>query len=153
MIPNISGKPIDLICNEQAIPEFPELLFGTSIENGTFFDATVYISKKQPSLKLEHFFKDYGPQIDALCKVYQIDNKNDICKLNTEGHLLIDGIFLYLFISFVEPDFLAYMCEQINTLFTAGICVSDTQILNMAKNRLSKESLLKILEDERNGQT
>ena len=146
MVPNISGRPLDLICNEQAIPEFPELLFGTSNENGTFFDATVYISKKQPSLKVEQFFIDYQSPIASLCKVYQIESK-DICKLNTEGHLLIDGNFLYLFISFVEPDFLAYMCEQINTLFVAGICVSDTQILNMAKSKLSKEVLMKVFED------
>jgi hypothetical protein len=126
--PNFSGKNIDIICNEQAIPEFPEMLFGTSPENGTFFDATVYIQKKQPSLKISDFFKDYKALIDSLCKVYQIESK-EICRLNNEGHLLIDGNFLYLFISFVEPEFLAYMCEQINTLFIAGICVSDTQIL------------------------
>jgi hypothetical protein len=144
MFPNLSGKPIDLKCNEHALPEFPEMLFGTSSENGSFFDATVYIQKKQPSLKPADFFVDYKPQILSLCKVYQL-NENDICKLNTEGHLLIDGTFIYLFISFVEPDFLAYICERINELFVTGICISDTQILSFAKRRLSKEVLEKMV--------
>ncbi|MDR1090953.1 MAG: hypothetical protein LBL79_07740 [Prevotella sp.] len=148
MFPNLSGKPIDLKCTELAIPEFPDLLFGTSSENGTFFDATAYIQKKQPSLNGNDFFKDYKAQIESLCEVYQIENKDDICKLNTEGHLLIDGTFLYLFISFVEPDFLAYMCERMDNLFTTGFCISDTLIYNLAKHRLPGESLEKITENE-----
>jgi hypothetical protein len=147
MFSNLSGKPIDLTCNELAIPEFPDVLFGTSTESGVFFDATAYIQKKQPSLNINDFFKDYKAQIESLCKVYHI-KKDDIFKLNTEGHLLIDGAFLYLFISFVEPDFLAYMCERIDNLFTTGFCVSDTLIYNLAKSRLPRESLEKIIENE-----
>ncbi|MDR1119452.1 MAG: hypothetical protein LBM08_00865 [Dysgonamonadaceae bacterium] len=148
MIPNISGRPVNIQCNEQALPEFPEMLFGTSIENGiTYFDATIYIQKKQPSLSAGDFFRDYNAPVEALCKVYQITDRGDICKLNTEGHLLIDGTFLYLFISFFEPDFLAYMCERMNDLFTVGICVSDTQMLNFAK-RLPAETLKDIIGNE-----
>ncbi|NDV63960.1 hypothetical protein [Bacteroides sp. 224] len=141
MLPHLSGKPIDLTCNELALPEFPDMLFGTSVDNGIFFNATVYIQKKQPSLKINDFFKDYKAQIESLCKAYQL-NIEDICKLNKEGHVLIDGTFVYLFISFVEPDFLAYMCERINDLFTTGFCVSDTQILNLAKTRLPQKTVL-----------
>jgi hypothetical protein len=148
MFPNLSGKPVELTCNELVIPEFPEMLFGTSTENGTFFDATAYIQKKQPSLNINDFFKDYRAQIESLCKVYRIENKDDIYRLNTEGHLLIDGTFLYLFISFVEPDFLAYMCERMDNLFITGFCVSDTLIYNLAKRRLPRESLEKIIENE-----
>ena len=148
MFPNLSGKPIDLKCTELAIPEFPDVLFGTSSENGIFFDATAYIQKKQPSLSVNDFFKDYKAQIESLCNVYQIENKDDICKLNTEGHILIDGTFLYLFISFVEPNFLAYMCERIDNLFINGFCVSDTLIRNLAQHRLPKNVLEEILKDE-----
>ena len=147
MTSNFSGKPISLNCNEQAIPEFPEMLFGTSSENGTtYFDATAYLRESQSPLNINDFFKDYSPQIQSLCKVYQLDKK-EICKLNTQGHLLIDGTFLYLFISFVEPDFLAYICEQMNNLFVSGICISDTQVVNLAK-KMPKEVLRKIIENE-----
>lgn len=147
MILDFSGEPIDIQCNEQALPEFPDLLFGTSTENSTFFNATLYILKKQPSLKICDFFKKFEFQIESLCKIYQIEDSN-VCKLNKEGHILIDGSLIYLFISFVEPDFLAYMCERINELFVTGICVSDTQIRNMAQRRLSKEILEKMIENE-----
>lgn len=147
MFPNLSGKLIDLKCTEPAIPEFPDVLFGTSSENGIFFDATAYIQKKQPSLSVTDFFRDYKVQIESLCKAYHIENKNDVCKLNTEGHIIIDGIFLYLFISFVEPDFLAYMCERIADLFTNGFCVSDTVIRNLAQRRLPENILEEIIRD------
>lgn len=148
MFPDLSGEPINLKCDEQALPEFPELLFGTSIENSTFFDATLYIQKKQPSLKINDFFKHFEYQIKSLSKTYQLSD-SDICRLNKEGHILIDGSLTYLFISFVEPDFLAYICERINDLFVTGICVSDTQIRNMAQHRLSKEILEQMIENER----
>jgi hypothetical protein len=148
MLKNVSGKPLNLTCNEQAIPEFPEMLFGTSSEDGvTYFDATVYIQKKQSSLNVKDFFRDYKPQIESLCNAYQTIDRDNICKLNTKGHLLIDSTFLYLFISFVEPDFLAYMCEQINDLFISGICISDTQIVRLSK-KLPKDILRRIIEDE-----
>jgi hypothetical protein len=148
MFPNFSGKTLDLKCNEPVIPEFPDMLFGTSIEKGiSFFDATIFIQKQHPSVSIDDFFKGCEVQIESLCKVYQIE-KNDICQLNTEGHLLINSTFRYLFISFVEPDFLAYMCERIDDLLTTGFCVSDTLIFKLAYSRLSKESLKKIIEDE-----
>lgn len=147
MILDFSGESVDIQCNEQALPEFPDLLFGTSTENSTFFDATLYILKKQPSLKICDFLKKFEFQIESLCKIYQIEDSN-VCKLNKEGHILIDGSLVYFFISFVEPDFLAYMCERINELFVTGICVSDTQIRNMAQRRLPKEILEKMIENE-----
>lgn len=147
MFPDLSGKSMSLECNEQAFPEFPDLLFGTSIDSSIFFDATLYIQKKHPSLKTNDFFHHFQFQIKSLGDVYQIADA-DICKLNTEGHILIDSRLVYLFISFVEPDFLAYICERITDMFVTGICVSDTQILNMAKRRLSKEILEKVIENE-----
>jgi len=71
---------------------------------------------------------------------YEIKEEN-VCLLSKESHLLIDGSLIYLFIAFVEPDFLAYMCERMQEMFSNGFCISDTYLLGKAHQRLSAEAL------------
>lgn len=150
MFPKITGKPIQLTCSEPAIPEFPELLFGSSIDNDiSVFDATAYLQNKGLQLTITEFFKQYEALIKNLIRSYNMDEEQ-VCKLNHEGHYLIDGNFAYLFISFVEPDFLAYMCDRIHELFSNGFCISDTYLVQAAKNRLTKNVMDTILEYEQN---
>lgn len=134
-----SAKPINLKCKEQGIAEFPDMLFGNTSE-GIYFDASAYLQTKAPSLTVPDFFQQYDHQIMSLMKTYDIKD-SDVCKINNDGHFLIDSNFVYLFISFVEPDFLAYMCDRIHELFTDGFCISDTYILRAATNRLTPEIL------------
>ena len=135
------GNGIDLNCTEQSIPEFPNLLFGTEIESGRpFFDATVYSHKQNPQKNIKDFFVQYKKQIESLCESYDVPY-NSFCKINKSGHYLIDGNFVYLFIAFVEPNFLGYMCDRIHELFSKGVVVSDTYLLQAANERLSKEAL------------
>lgn len=150
MFPKITGKPIQLTCSEPAFPEFPELLFGSSIDNDiSFFDATAYLQNKGLQLTETEFFQKYETPIQSLMRSYNMDEEQ-VCKLNHEGHYLIDGNFAYLFISFVEPDFLAYMCDRIHELFSNGFCISDTYLVQVAKSRLTKNVLETILEHEQN---
>lgn len=148
------GQPakgeIRLKCTEAALAEFPQILFGTDeASNKTYFDATSYLQQLSPSRPLTHFWNQYRPQILALCNAYHIAAE-DVCKINEEGHSLIDGNFVYLFISFVEPDFLAYMCDRTHEILTQGISVSDTYLFQSVRNRLSSEVLKQIIENERN---
>lgn len=144
----ITGKPINLTCTEPAFPEFPTLLFGKTIDGSiSYFDATAYLQQKDLQVTVIDFFKQYESPIKALMSTYNIDN-TQVCKLNQEGHYLIDGNFTYLFISFIEPDFLAYMFDRIHDMFNNGFCVSDTYLLQQAKHRLTKDVLETITEDE-----
>lgn len=142
-----SGKPINTKCDEQAFPEFPDLLFGTTTDNGSVFDATSYLQNN--SLTVDDFLQTCGFQIQALIKSYELD-ENKCLFINTDGHFLIDGSLVYLFLSFVEPDFLAYMCDRCHDLFTNGVAVSDSYILEHAFVRLDRESINKIKD---NGKT
>ena len=147
MFPQISGKPLQLTCSEPAFPEFPDLLFGTSIENDiSYFDATLYIQTKGLSITAIDFFKQYETPIKALMEAYKI-KETHICRLNHEGHYLIDGNLTYLFISFIDPDFLAYICDRIHELFKVGFCISDTYLVQESKSRLTKDVLETILRD------
>lgn len=133
------GSGTEIICTEQSIPEFPNLLFGTETESGrTFFDATIYLQKQRPEKNIRDFFSQYRKPIESLCESYDIQYDN-FCKISKSGHYLIDGNFVYLFIAFVEPNFLGYVFDRIHDLFSNGIAISDTYLLQAAHERLTKE--------------
>lgn len=139
-----TGKgEIRLICEEQSFPEFPNLLFGKSESGQSYFDATHYLSKMTETMPIQPFFTKWRHQIKVLCDTYEIDDKQ-VCLINQEGHYLIDGTFVFLFIAYVEPDFLAYMCDRTFELFAHGVAVSDTYLLQAAQSRLSRKVLTAI---------
>lgn len=144
-----AGKgEIKLKCKEQSFPEFPNLLFGQDETGRSFFNATHYLSKMTEQKPIQPFFTQYRYQIKALCDTYEIDDKQ-VCLINEEGHYLIDGTFVFLFIAFVKPDFLAYMCDRTFELFAHGVAVSDTYLLSAARSRLSREVLTAISDYEK----
>ncbi len=143
-----AGKgEIKLKCTEQSFPEFPNLLFGQSDFGRTYFDATIYLSNMTEPRPIQPFFTQYRYQIKALCDTYEISDSK-VCLINEEGHFLIDGTFVFLFIAFVEPDFLAYMCDRTFELFAHGISVSDTYLVSAARSRLSSKILHEISANE-----
>lgn len=128
-------------CTEQAFPEFPNLLFGTSIDKSIqYFDASDYLNKKGfTNYSVDGFLKNYYHPISALVNAYNLD-KNRVCILNTEGHTLLDSNLVYLFISYINPDFLAHLNDRIHELFAKGFCVSDTYLYVNANSRLANMS-------------
>lgn len=143
-----AGKgEIKLKCTEQSFPEFTNLLFGQSDFGRTYFDATIYLSNMTEPRPIQPFFTQYRYQIKALCDTYEISDSK-VCLINEEGHFLIDGTFVFLFIAFVEPDFLAYMCDRTFELFAHGISVSDTYLVSAARSRLSSKILHEISANE-----
>ena len=145
-----AGKgEIRLQCKEQSFPEFPNLLFGQSESGRSYFDATHYLSKMTEAKPIQPFFNQYRYQIKALCDTYEIKDEQ-VCLINEEGHYLIDGTSLFLFIALVEPDFLAYMCDRTFELFAHGVAVSDTYLVSAARTRLSSKVLSAISGYEEN---
>lgn len=134
---------IDLKCTEQSIPEFPNLLFGTQIDGGaTYFDATIYLQKEAPEKNIQLFFTFYQKPIESLCEAYSIGYR-DYFKINKSGHYLINANFVFLFIAFVDPNFLGYVFDRIHDLFTNGVAVSDSYLLRETFERIPKEMLEK----------
>lgn len=146
MTVKVSGKPTDLKCTEQAFSEFPDLLFGNKTDNGIYFDATSYIQNKP--ITVDDFLRKCDWEIEALIKSYEL-NPNECFLINNEGHILIDGNLTYLFLSYVEQDFLAYMCDRCHDLFKDGVAVSDSYILRHAFERLDEKSLNKIRSNDK----
>lgn len=135
-----TGRIVQTICTEVSIPEFPKLLFGTHSDGSRFFDATEYFTSKDPSkeLTVEDFFVKFNFQIQAIAKTYDLKS-GDFVLINKSGHQLINGAFCYPFLSYVDPQFCAYMNEVMDELFTKGFVMSDTQIISLAKERITPE--------------
>lgn len=135
-----TGKVVQTTCNEVSIPEFPKLLFGTHIDGSRFFDATEYLLSKDPAKKLsvEDFFEKCNFQIQSVANTYEI-KPAEIVLINKSGHQLINGAFCYPFLSYVDPQFCAYMNEVMDELFTRGVVLSDTKIIELAKERITPE--------------
>ena len=138
MIPK--GKPISAKCDKVLIPEFPMLKFTTSQNGVTYFDATGYLSATNRQETEDQFFTACKRQIESLATMNNIPD-NAVCAFNQDGHILIEGHFVYLFISFLEPSFLAYVMDRINDLFMNGFTVSDTYLYTVARQRFSQETL------------
>lgn len=133
----VSGKPLNITCTEHAFPEFPDLLYGRQSDDGImYFDASAYIQSKKLTVGVADFLTKCEWQIERLLTSYGVPL--DKCFVtNSEGHILIDGTFTYLFLSFVEQNFMAFMCDRIHEIFTEGFAVSDSYILNKGVERLN----------------
>lgn len=135
-----TGMVAQMACNEVSIPEFPKLLFGTHIDGSRFFDATEYLLSKDPTKKLsvEDFFEKCSFQTQSVADTYEI-KPAEFVLINKSGHQLINGAFCYPFLSYVDPQFCAYMNEVMDELFTRGVVLSDTKIIELAKERITPE--------------
>jgi len=108
---------------------------------------TSYKESNKP-ITIDDFIRKCDWMIESLIKSYELD-PNECFIINKEGHILIDGNLTYLFLSFVEQDFLAYMCDRCHDLFKDGVAVSDSYILRHAFERLDEESLNKIRSNDK----
>lgn len=130
--------------------EFPELLFGTS-ENGTvYFDATLYIELKGNNHKNSpiDFARKFSFWFETVKQVYELQDGELIITDEMTEHILIDESLALLFVAYVDPDFAVYMLERVSELLLDGVVLSDTHIAQLIRNRLTKDFLTKLIEEQ-----
>jgi len=144
-MPNaIPGKPYDIVCKEHSLPEFPDMLFGVSNDNGLmYFNASAYLKSKGQDLKLADFLNSYQPLIKALQESYSLRD-DEVCRINGDGDFVIEVDFVYLFICFIDHNFAGYINERMN-----GVAVSDSFVFQSAKSRLTADVIARMLQDEK----
>ena len=144
----IPGKPFDIVCKEQSLPEFPGLLFGVSNDNGyTYFNATSYLRSIGSDLKPADFLVSYDAPIQAVQKAYSI-NDDEVCRIDREGNFIIEVEFIYMFICFTNHQFSGYINERLHDLFSNGYTVSDTELFRTAKSRFPDDVIKQMMTDE-----
>lgn len=136
-----------ITCASLRYKEFPELLFGTSTKGIGYCDATYYIQNKGDAKfhNVEDFKRKYACWIDAVCETYEL-NPDSVVVIDTRGHYLIDESLALILVAYLDPEFGVYMLERITEMLITGVTLSDTYIMLMAKERLSKEQLTILLQ-------
>lgn len=122
--------------------EFPELLFTVRGDGFEYFDAFLYIKNKgDPGVHSVQGFKmAFSHWINAIRDAYSLSD-DAIFITAPNGHQLIDYALALPFIAYIDPSFGVYMMERMSDMLLRGIVLSDTCLLLMAKDRLSKEQL------------
>ena len=103
----------------------------------------LHIKDPDNKLSIEDFFHKFDFQIKAIAETYKLPLEK-LVSINTEGHQLIDGCLCYPFLSYVDPQFCAYINEIIDEMFVTGVVVSDTHLISLVKKRLPPELLKQI---------
>lgn len=149
-MPNaIPGKPYDIKCTEHSLPEFPDMLFGVSNDNGLmYFNASAYLKSHGQDLKLADFLNTYRPFIQALQETYSLRD-DEVCRLNRDGDFTIEVDFVYLFICFTDHQFMGYINERMNDLFSTGVAVSDSYLFDAARSRFNADVIERMMPDEK----
>ena len=129
-------------CTRIRYREFPELLFGTSSKGVEYCNATYYIQSKGDAKchNVEDFKVKFAHWIQAICKTYELET-DTIVIMDTKGNCLIDESLALILVAYIDPEFGVYMLERITEMLIAGVTLSDTFLMLMAKDRLSKEQL------------
>lgn len=130
--------------------EFPDLLFGTSASSTIYFDATAYIKLKGDSKTHSacDFFSRFSFWTEAVKEAYALSDE-DLCKLDAvTGHTLIDESLALLFVAYIDSGFGIYMLERISEMLLDGIVLSDTRIMQIIRDRLTKEEVLLNFKEE-----
>ena len=122
--------------------EFPELLFTVRGDGCEYFDAYLYIKNKgDPDIhSIQGFRAAFAHWIDAVRDAYSLSDEN-IFITAANGHQLIDYALALPFVAYIDPAFGVYMIERISDMLLRGVVLSDTFLLLMAKDRLTKEQL------------
>lgn len=130
--------------------EFPELLFGTSAKGTAYFDATLYIAEKGDAKKHSpvDFIRKFSFWFETVKVAYEIADNEIIITDEATGHVLIDESLALLFVAYINPDFGVYMLERVSEMLLDGITLSDARIMQVVRNRLTKEILSNLIKEE-----
>jgi hypothetical protein len=130
-------------CNEIKYREF-QLLFGTANDDRVYFDASRYISEKgNPEIhSVEDFQSQFGFWIKALSETYELPVEDLFVQDETTGNLLMEESLALLFVAYLDSGFAVYMLERLSEMLITGIVLSDTALVAMARERLTKEDLI-----------
>lgn len=134
-------------CTESRYREFPDLLFGLSDDNKTYFDAGGFIAKYGDVKKhnVREFDIGFYHWKAAISKCYQIPMDDLVVRDEGSNRILIHESLDLLFVAYVDPEFGVYLFEKLSELLVNGIVFSDNYLMTQVCSRFSKEEILNIV--------
>jgi hypothetical protein len=135
-------------CQEVRYREFPEMLFGVSDNGIRYFDASRYLLEKgnEETHSVENFKARFKFWIETASEVYNLPVEELFVRDETTGNRLIEESLSLLFAAYLDSGFAMYLLERISEMLITGIVLSDTTLMVMARDRLSKDDLIQIIQ-------
>lgn len=130
--------------------EFPELIFGTTANGTNYFDATLYIEHKG-NINIHSpvdFIRKFSFWFDSFKIAYEMSDNELIATDEMTGHVLIDESMALLFMAYIDPQFGAYMIDRVSEMLLNGTVLSDSHILHIIRDRLTKETLSNLIKEK-----
>jgi hypothetical protein len=120
------------------------MLFGTDKNNTLYFDASRYIEAKgnREVHSVEDFKFKFDFWIQALSRAYHLSSNELFVMDEATGNLLMEESLSLLLVAYLDADFAVYMLERISEMLITGVVLSDTTLIRMANERITKEDLL-----------
>ena len=139
-----------LECSEQALPDFPTLLFGTVPNGPLVFDSTAfYEANNIAEIDYKTFQRINKRYIESFINNIEL-KPTDLFFLNHDQHILMHHELTFLFLAFAEPTLAAYFNGLIGEIMANGVAYSDGFVLSMASHRIPTEVLQQIINNRNN---
>jgi hypothetical protein len=90
---------------------------------------------------VEKFKIEFGFWIRALCEAYSLSERELFIQDKATGDMLAEESLSLLFIACIDSGFAVYMLERMSEMLLNGMVLSDTALVSLAKERLTKEDL------------
>ncbi|WP_293670680.1 hypothetical protein [uncultured Parabacteroides sp.] len=133
---------------EVLYPELQELYFG-EINGINVFDATKYLELKKvdpAQYNLDDFKDKNQDMINRYANKLGYDDPDYLFFIDEAGDVMIHAYLAFTFVSYVDPQFVIYMHDRMHDLLFDGFVVSDNYLACMAKRRLPKKVLNRLIE-------
>lgn len=130
-------KQLNIVCDQIRYAEFPDLKFGLDEGGNAYCDVDQYLQDNK--LELTHdiikFQQKFFYFLTKAQSAYNLKIE-DIIAINPENehHLLLSELAL-LFVMYTDPNFMFYVLDRIDEMFTSGITMSDTALIQLSSNR------------------
>lgn len=139
-----------LECSEQALPDFPTLLFGTIPNGPLVFDSTAFYEANNIE-EIDHkvFQRINKRYIESFINNAEL-KPSDLFFINHDQHILMHHELTFLFLAFAEPSLAAYFNGLIGEIMANGVAYSDGFVLSMATQRIPTDMLHQIINNRTN---
>lgn len=140
----------ELKVTDNLLSEFTGLHFATVNEDTALFDYTAYIEENNlEPIDYKVFMRLNKHFIMSIVKLRNLDTSR-LFYQNTNGHILVAGELVYLFLCFINPPLIEYLTSLITEILTDGFAVSNGYLYSNTLQRIPTDVLEEIIQS-RNG--
>ncbi|GAB6013306.1 hypothetical protein [Viscerimonas tarda] len=132
-----------LSCREIRYREFPGMLFGLSGKGMLYFDAGRYLREKGNTQihSIENFRSQFGFWIRAVQEAFDLREEDLLVRDEAADNWYMEESLSLLFAAYLDPGFAVHLLERMSEMLLTGMALSDTALLRIAGERITKEDL------------